>query len=92
MRTRGSPGFAAILLWSILPLVAMGQVSAQQRRSPSADEQLRQAEGQLLRIAAEHRQAEKAASNRWKWIAGGVIAAGLTAGAVVLVRRRRHAR
>lgn len=83
------PRVLAIMLGSVLPLVAADQILAQPRRPASADEQLRQAEGQLLRIAAEHRQAQAAGSRRWKWIAAGAIAAGVTLGAVVIVRRHR---
>ena len=92
MRSYSWPGFLGILLGGMLLLLAPDQVSGQQRGLPSTDEQLRQAESQLLRITGEHRQAEEAASNRWKWIAGGAIAAGLMLGTVVVVRRLRASR
>ena len=96
MRGYRWPGLLGILLGGILPFSGAAQVAgertAQQRESRSPEEQMRQAESQLLRIAAEHHQVERAASNRWKRMAGGAIIAGLALGIVAAVRRRRSGR
>lgn len=76
------------LLLAVLAFCAAAQ-PAQQRRPPSDEEQLRQAEAQLLRIANEHRQARSATSWKWGWVAGGFTVIGLSAGTVVAVRRLR---
>lgn len=92
MKAYPGRGFLAILLSGLLPLVAAGEVPGQQKGPPSVEEEMRQAEGQLVRIAAEHRQAEKAATHRGAWVAGGVAVAGLMVGAATIARRRRSGR